>query len=91
VRVNPVVPWLAPLASAGDTPMATPLAGLCEFTVNTYVVGGVVVVVLLPLPPPPHAEISTLSPLIQIAVFQPENLIAFLSSRVFRAVLNRFT
>jgi hypothetical protein len=51
----------------------------------------VVVVVLLPLPPPPHAEISTLSPLIQIAVFQPENLIAFLSPRVFRAVLNRFT
>jgi hypothetical protein len=53
--------------------MTTPLAGLCEFTVNTYVVGGGGV--LLP-PPPPQAEISTLSPLIQTAAFQPKRRIA---------------
>jgi hypothetical protein len=53
--------------------MATPLAGFCEFTVNTYVVGGVFVLLL---PPPPQAEISTLSPIIQITAFPPKRRIA---------------
>jgi len=38
VRVKLVVPLLALLLSAGDTPMATPLEGLVESTVSVYVV-----------------------------------------------------
>jgi hypothetical protein len=34
VRVKLVVPFVAPLVSAGDTPIATPLAGLDELTVR---------------------------------------------------------
>ena len=37
VRVKLVVPLLALLLSAGETPIATPLAGSAEFTVSTNV------------------------------------------------------
>jgi hypothetical protein len=35
VRVNEVVPDALPFTSAGETVMATPLAGVVESTVNT--------------------------------------------------------
>jgi hypothetical protein len=50
--VNAVDPELVLLLSAGETVMATPLAGVVESTVSTYTVGGVMPVVELPLLPP---------------------------------------
>jgi hypothetical protein len=70
VRVKLVDPFALLLLSAGVTVMATPLAGLAEFTVRTYVVAGGVVEV--PPPPPPHAVSNKLNPLaINAAAFQP--------------------
>ena len=53
VREKLVDPLAALLLSAGETVMATPLAGLAEFTVRTYVTGGGGFEVV-PLPPLPH-------------------------------------
>ena len=52
VRVKVALPFVAPLLSAGETVMLTPVAGLTEFTVRVKVVGGGGVV---DPPPPPHA------------------------------------
>ena len=60
VRVKLVLPFATLLISAGETVIATPLAGVAEFTVSTYVVVGGVVVLL---PPPPQAVINRLSPI----------------------------
>ena len=40
VRAKLVVPFPELLLSAGDTAIATPLAGFAESTVSTYVAGG---------------------------------------------------
>ena len=53
MRAKLVVPLPAPLLSAGETVMATPLAGLLEPTASVYVVGGGGVVVPLDEPPQP--------------------------------------
>jgi hypothetical protein len=58
VREKLVAPLAAPLVSAGETVIATPLAGLVEFTVSTYVVTGGIVVLMLP----PQAVKNRLSP-----------------------------
>jgi len=72
VRVKLVAPFPLPVASLGDTVIATPLEGLVESTVSTQVTGAGV-----PPPPPPQADSSTLSPApIQIAVFRTKVLIS---------------
>jgi hypothetical protein len=51
-----VAPFAAALLSAGVTLMATPLAGVAEFTVNEYVVGSTGAEGAEDAPPPlPHA------------------------------------
>jgi len=71
VRVKLEVPLVAELLSAGVTVMATPLAGVAELTVRTYVVGGGGVVD--PPPPPlPQAVSARLKPVaIHTAALQP--------------------
>lgn len=60
MRVKLVVPFALLVLSAGVTVIATPLAGLVEFTVRTYVAGGGGAVLA---PPPPHAATNKLRPL----------------------------
>ena len=78
MRVKLEVPLVAELLSAGVTVMATPLAGVAELTVRTYVVGGGGVVD--PPPPPlPQAPIAMLSPVdIHTAARLPNCLMAHL-------------
>lgn len=71
MRVKLEVPLVAELLSAGVTVMATPLAGVAELTVRTYVVGGGGVV---DPPPPalPQAVSTRLKPVaIHTAALQP--------------------
>ena len=75
--------------------MATPLTGLVEFTVSTYVVAGALVVVgefvvvagEFVLVPPPQAVINRLSPIpSQAAAFfrrDPMEILSFAQSPVF--------
>jgi hypothetical protein len=68
---------VAPFVSAGETVIATPLAGLVEFTVSTCVVGGGGVVVLMP---PPQPVKNMLNP-IPAAATHRKSLILILSFR----------
>jgi hypothetical protein len=78
VRVKLVVPLVAELLSAGVTVMATPLDGLVESTVSTYVVGGGGVVD--PPPPLPQAVSARLSPVaIHTLALLPNCFMAHLS------------
>jgi hypothetical protein len=86
--VKPEVPFVASLLSWGVTAMATPLTGLVEFTVSTYVVAGALVVVgEFVLVPPPQAVINRLSPIpSQAAAFfrrDPMEILSFAQSPVF--------
>jgi hypothetical protein len=64
-----VLPLDALFTSAGETVIATPLAGFVEFTVSEYVV------VVVP-PPPPQAAIPRLKP-VPSAAIQIKPLIHF--------------